>query len=140
MQLIYLFKQHHKRFWGYVRSDKWITTLFVVNLVVVIFMVAFPIWKLLPVVANDPFIPLHYNIYLGIDKFGHWYEIFILPAIGLIFLIVNTFLAMQFSRYNEDLLNSRYVEPLLEKMFLFVSPIIELVLLMSMFFILLLNI
>lgn len=34
-------------------------------------------------------IPLHYNIYFGIDLFGPWYQIFILPLLGLIFFLIN---------------------------------------------------
>jgi len=39
-------------------------------------------------------IPLHYNIYFGIDLFGPWYRIFLLPAIGIIFLAINFFLGI----------------------------------------------
>ncbi|OGY43414.1 MAG: hypothetical protein A2729_04555 [Candidatus Buchananbacteria bacterium RIFCSPHIGHO2_01_FULL_39_14] len=34
--------------------------------------------------------PLHYNIYFGIDLFGQWYRIFLLPLIGLIFYLINS--------------------------------------------------
>ena len=43
---------------------------------------------------DQTFIPLHYNIYLGIDHFGPWQRIFNLPIIGLIILILNTILAI----------------------------------------------
>ena len=36
----------------------------------------------------DP-IPLHYNIYFGIDLIGQWYQIFYLPASGLIIYFIN---------------------------------------------------
>ena len=32
---------------------------------------------------------LHYNIYFGIDLLGPWYQIFSLPAVGLIFFLLN---------------------------------------------------
>ncbi|MFA6322317.1 MAG: hypothetical protein WCX71_02455 [Candidatus Buchananbacteria bacterium] len=39
-------------------------------------------------------IPLHYNIYYGIDLYGNWYEILYLPAVGLLFLSINFILAL----------------------------------------------
>jgi hypothetical protein len=49
------------------------------------------IWILLgwQVKSFPELIPLHYNIYYGIDLYGSWNEIFILPAAGLIILLVN---------------------------------------------------
>jgi len=37
--------------------------------------------------------PLHYNIYFGIDLFGPWYEILISPLLGLIFFLINFFIS-----------------------------------------------
>lgn len=34
-------------------------------------------------------IPLHYNIYSGIDIIDLWYKVFIIPAFGLFLLLVN---------------------------------------------------
>ncbi|MBU1148861.1 hypothetical protein KKI23_02100 [Patescibacteria group bacterium] len=38
-------------------------------------------------------IPLHYNIYFGIDLIGSWYNIYLMPLSGLIILILNYLLA-----------------------------------------------
>ena len=38
-------------------------------------------------------LPLHYNIYFGIDFIGKWYEIFIMPTVGIFFIIINFILA-----------------------------------------------
>ena len=43
--------------------------------------------------AADQMIPLHYNIYFGIDYLGPWYYAFILPALGLFLLAINTFIS-----------------------------------------------
>ncbi|MFA5021467.1 MAG: hypothetical protein WC508_00085 [Patescibacteria group bacterium] len=43
-------------------------------------------------------IPLHYNIYYGIDLLGPWYQILLLPGLGLIFLVLNFGLASIFYR------------------------------------------
>jgi len=55
-------------------------------------------FKFYPAVYSLPqeqsYIPLHYNIYTGIDLFGSWQRIFIWPTIGLIILIINLILAI----------------------------------------------
>jgi len=55
-------------------------------------------FKFYPVVYSLPkeqsYIPLHYNIYTGIDLFGSWQRIFIWPTIGLIILLINLILAI----------------------------------------------
>ena len=38
--------------------------------------------------------PLHYNIYFGIDYYGPWHQVFLLPAIGLIVLFLNFFVSL----------------------------------------------
>ena len=50
----------------------------------------FLIWR---VKTLSSFIFLHYNIYFGIDQLGSRNGIFILPALGLGFLIINFILA-----------------------------------------------
>ncbi|MFA6909244.1 MAG: hypothetical protein WC289_05195 [Patescibacteria group bacterium] len=37
----------------------------------------------------DP-VPLHYNIYFGIDLIGAWWHIFLFPGIGLLILLLNS--------------------------------------------------
>lgn len=34
-------------------------------------------------------VTLHYNIYFGIDWLGPWYQIFLLPSLGLAFFLIN---------------------------------------------------
>ncbi len=34
-------------------------------------------------------LPLHYNIYFGVDKFGPWYHSFFMPATGFLFMLLN---------------------------------------------------
>lgn len=49
----------------------------------------FPAWKLLPGIELLPAIPLHYNVHSGIDLFGPWWNIFLIPVLGAVILIVN---------------------------------------------------
>jgi len=49
------------------------------------------IWVVLFFVFNEfsDYIILKYNIYFGISSFGPWYNILIVPMLGLFFLVVN---------------------------------------------------
>ena len=46
--------------------------------------------------AESGQIPLHYNIYFGIDRVGPWYYAFVIPLFGLIVFAVNTALGYIF--------------------------------------------
>ena len=48
--------------------------------------------------------PLHYNIYFGIDLLGDWYQIFILPGLGLLFFLIN-FIAGFVSYHKEKIIS-----------------------------------
>ena len=51
--------------------------------------------------------PLHYNIYFGIDLLGPWYQIFLLPILGLIFLLINFLFGM--AVYRRELILSYFL-------------------------------
>lgn len=48
-----------------------------------------PILRIAPLHIARPFIPLHYNIYFGVDKFGSWIQIFSVPLLGFCLLLLN---------------------------------------------------
>lgn len=48
------------------------------------------IWWFAKALADQ--IPLHYNIYFGIDLFGSRYRLYEMPALGLVGLVINYFL------------------------------------------------
>ncbi len=108
------------------RYYRWHT---VASLVLVGLMVALPLARLLPTIGGDPFIPLHYNIYFGVDRFGPWYDVFALPIIGAGLLLLNlVFEGMYVAR-----------EHVLAKFFATATLVAEAILLVSMVFIVLLN-
>ncbi|MEK7105195.1 MAG: hypothetical protein AAB865_00710 [Patescibacteria group bacterium] len=61
----------------------------IASLVLIAIMVALPFWKLAPIGLERPEIPLHYNVYFGVDLIGPWYKVFFLPLIGVILLLAN---------------------------------------------------
>lgn len=39
--------------------------------------------------GQTEFVPLHYNIYFGIDLYGPWYNILLIPASALLMVFIN---------------------------------------------------
>lgn len=48
-------------------------------------------------------IVLHYNVYLGVDVIGGWWQVYFLPIITNLFIVVNTVLAYFFYQKKERL-------------------------------------
>lgn len=94
------------------------------------FTLVLPIWRIVPIAFSKPFIPLHYNVYFGVDRFGPWYAIFVLPVLGFLFLIINVSIQVHFA--------SR--EKLLTRFFSVSTVVLELIFLIAMLLIILLNI
>jgi hypothetical protein len=55
-----------------------------------------PFLRLTPGSEEIKFIPLHYNVFFGVDKFGPWYTVFQLPIFGFFVLLINFFVAVRF--------------------------------------------
>lgn len=105
----------------------WTTT---VSLFFLIGTIVLPIWRILPLGAESPFIALHYNIYLGVDRFGPIWHIFFLPALGLLFLVLNFTIEAWAYRTQKTL----------SFFFAAATPFLQLVLLAAMVLIVLINI
>jgi hypothetical protein len=48
---------------------------------------------------------LHYNVYLGVDSVGDGNQVFLMPAVGFSFAIVNLFLAYYFFSQKERMVS-----------------------------------
>ncbi|MDD5083764.1 MAG: hypothetical protein PHT88_02385 [Candidatus Moranbacteria bacterium] len=46
--------------------------------------------------SQQSIVILHYNVYFGVDLIGEWGQVFMIPAIVLVFVIINTLLAQWF--------------------------------------------
>jgi len=96
------------------------------------------IWLLLilkfrPIALANPektTLPLHYNIYWGIDLFGQWYQSFLLPTLGLVIIIINFILAIYY--YSKKILASYF--------FVIAAALVQAFLLISTILIILINI
>lgn len=69
-----------------------------VSLVLAMLTTLLPAWKIFPLRDSAPFIPLHYNIYIGIDRFGPWYHAFIPAALAVALLLINLLFEAAFFR------------------------------------------
>ncbi len=102
-------------------------------LVSILFLVltfALPIWRLVPLASELPFIALHYNIYLGVDQFGSLYSIFLLPVLGLFFLVLNVVIEVASFRKQK----------ILSMFFAGANPLLQVLLLVAVSLIILVNV
>jgi hypothetical protein len=81
--------------------------------------------RVLPIIYGKTAAPLHYNIHVGVDTVGPWWRAFLVPAVGLLVMLVNIGVA----RY----MWSR--DPVLSHMLALATVMIELILLTATFFI-----
>lgn len=89
-----------------------------------------PVWRILPLIEETPYIALHYNIYLGVDRFGPLYQIFFLPGLGLLFLLLNLFIEARAYRQQKTL----------SLFFAAATPLLECILFIAMVLIVLINV
>jgi len=130
------FKRHYKAryFWSalvtLIRQSKTFRITCAISLLFLIAMWLLPIWRIVPLAEQKPFLPLHYNVYMGIDRFGPWYYAFFIPVLGTLLWIVNTvFEALFFQKAR-----------ILSSFFAFGTVITECILFASLIFMILLNV
>ncbi len=114
------------------REDLWVKINFVVSVLVNVTLWGALYFKLHPLsyLSELGQISLHYNIYFGIDNIGPWYNVFIIPILGLIIIILNNTLAYIFFLQ----------EKMISYLFIFSQTIIQIILFLAGMFVILLNI
>jgi hypothetical protein len=111
-----------------VKTSKFYRRTALASLILVILTFAVPAWKIVPIREAAPFIPLHYNIYIGIDRFGPWYYVFIPGALGLTLLFVNTVFQAVFYRREKVLSGFFAVATVFAELTLFVAMVLSVLL------------
>ena len=111
-----------------VKTSKFYRLTALASLVLVILTFAVPAWKIVPLREASPFIPLHYNIYIGIDRFGPWYYVFAPAALGLTLLVVNTVFQAVFYRREKVLSSFFAVATVFAELALFVATVLSVLL------------
>ncbi|MDP1709965.1 MAG: hypothetical protein Q8L21_03695 [Candidatus Komeilibacteria bacterium] len=84
-----------------------------------IFLWLFSVWR---VYLSPDFIPLHYTVYFGFDRFGPRSDIFLFPTLGTVILGLN--LAVSLTLFRQS--------GLWRGLFLGITLILELILLISL--------
>lgn len=79
---------------------KFFTNRYLVSLTVFAALVNAAIWVLLRRTPEpqEELVPIHYNIYFGIDLVGEWKHLYALPVAGAVVWLCNTALAFLFMR------------------------------------------
>ncbi len=73
---------------------------FIVNL---LFLVLIFLWLYFRIKVDQAIVPLHYNIYYGIDWYGPNYYLYLYPLLGLIWSFVNFGLGLFWYKHNKKL-------------------------------------
>lgn len=104
----------------------------VVLLIACVFLIpawVIPFWLLKDIVAPGELLPLHYNVYLGVDFVSVWYTSLYFPGFATGVVLTNGVLAMRW----------RAQSPLLANILLFSALIISALVVLALFFVLVLN-
>jgi len=116
---------HQSKFNSY-RSDKFIKINLFFSLLINIVLWLVLVWQTR---GLSDLIPLHYNIYFGIDLLGPWYQFFLLPSLGLLFFMVNFIISLMI--YSKEKVLSYFLVG--------TSSFIQLIFLLAAIFIILIN-
>lgn len=104
--------------------DRYIVWSIITNLIALIFLAIFLFIRIKPLAdAGVGEIPLHYNVYFGIDLIGAWYQVFIMPALGFIILAINSVLAYNLYLKEKILSYSLIGSGLIASIFLIIAGI-----------------
>lgn len=88
-----MFKKFYKIFTSLIFKDRFFQIVFSLSLLINLALWVFLYFKFYPLKDAGDLLPLHYNIYFGIDFVGKWYKIFVMPLLGIFFILVNFILA-----------------------------------------------
>ena len=111
------------------QKSKFFRFCLISSLIVWVAILVLQFLRLVPNAEGGQYIPLHYNVFFGVDKFGPWFIVFQFPLLGFISIILNNFLAIRFFEKEKAL-----------AMFLTViGLIIQFMLLAAVYFVILLN-
>lgn len=100
----------------------------IISLVFIVLSFALPAWKIYPLRDMHPYIPLHYNIYLGPDRFGPWYHTFIPGVLGFTLLIINILFQAVFFRREHVLSLFFAIATVVAELILFVATVLTVLL------------
>lgn len=97
------------------------------SLIIAIFFmivtVAFPTWRILPLIKGSPLVPLHANVHFGVDWTGPWWMVYTMPVLAVVILAVNAILAWFYGRRNAFLADILFIATACMAVLLFIGMI-----------------
>jgi hypothetical protein len=112
-----LFKRKYSDLW----NNKYCLVIISLAIILNIAIWVFFYYRIQP--SNYP-IPLHYNIYTGIDAIDYWYKIFIIPSFGLFSIIINILIGLYFFEENRYITYIMITSTFLIQIILFIAGIV----------------
>jgi len=86
-------KNFFKNFTTLIFRDRFFQIVLGSSLLVNLAIWAFLYFKFSPFGNSENILPLHYNIYFGIDFVGEWKKVFVIPMVGIFFITINFLIA-----------------------------------------------
>jgi hypothetical protein len=123
-------KRFYKSFFEMMKKEVLYIWSFILSLLLLFSTIGLLVWKIVPLAASKSFLPLHYNVYFGVDRFGPWYYVFMVPVIGLFIFFLNLFFETKYFK----------TEKILGRFFAVFSILFQFVLLVATILIVLVNI
>ncbi|HLD17994.1 MAG TPA: hypothetical protein VJB99_02865 [Patescibacteria group bacterium] len=112
-----------------LKSSSFFPVCFGVSFLFLFFTTILPLLRLRPYLLVNQSIPLHYNVFLGVDRFGPAIEALFLPLFGAVILLADMFVAIRLVQR----------EPFAARAAALFSVLVNAVLLVAMGFLVLLN-
>jgi hypothetical protein len=93
MGLGMVIKSFFKSFTALIFKDRFFQIVLGASLLINLAIWAFLYLKFSPLGSSENILPLHYNIYFGIDFVGEWKKVFVIPLVGIFFITINFLIA-----------------------------------------------
>ena len=93
MGLGMVIKSFFKSFTALIFKDRFFQIVLGASLLINLAIWAFLYFKFSPLGSSENILPLHYNIYFGIDFVGEWKKVFVIPLVGIFFITINFLIA-----------------------------------------------
>jgi len=87
-------------------------------LINILLLLLFWLWMFFKIKNRQDLIPLHYNIYYGIDWFGPSYYLYLYPLLATIWFLINIIFSFFWSKQNKNFLFLFFILTLLLNIFL----------------------
>ena len=89
-------KQSLRSFAEMIKSERLYPWMLALAMLFWLASIGLLLWRIVPLAQTTSFLPLHYNVYFGVDQFGPWYRVFVLPVLSFLFLGMSLIMQTRF--------------------------------------------